>query len=245
MNEKELEASVNDDIVGDDETKEVSDEAEHGESLETEQEESLEAMLARINRERDGIPAELTPVEEPVTEQLEARVDTKVMFKTKSDIGRDDYRAFIYHSVFFKARWLLPAYIIIPPIIGLVFSLIGGRIDPLTFLISTMVSYVLILGMTVFRTERSLKKMKEESPNQMKLTPTTFTFFEGAILNSKKTGEVRVPYRQLVRVCETSKRFILYFDNKKAMLIRKEDIMRDADIEAFRTFINSKAVGGK
>lgn len=198
-------------------------ETEEIEDKELEQEEDLDTLLRRINDERDGVA---------LKEEL---------FKIKSDIGKDDYRAFVYHSVFFKHPWLLPMYILAPPAISFSFGFFGGGIDLLWTVIFVAVMYVLILGITVFRTERGLSQRNQENPNLMKLTPTTFTFYANVIVNEKKSGKVRVPYNMLTKACETGKRFILYFDNKKAMIIRKEDVVRDADMEKFRSFINEKA----
>ncbi|MEG1427048.1 MAG: YcxB family protein [Oscillospiraceae bacterium] len=187
------------------------------------QEEDLDALLQRINENRE---------EEGVSQQH---------FKIKSDIGKDDYRAFLYYSVLLKSRWFLPACIIIPIASAISFAWQGGRINVTLGLIILIVFYILIAGVIIFRTERSLSKNNKKNPDLMMLTPTTFTFLSNVIINEKKGAQVRVPYKSLSKVRETQKRVILYFVEKKAMIIRKEDIVRDASsLQDFLSFIRSK-----
>lgn len=220
MEEKKLVTADNleDEAYEDEELENES--SDHGEEVPAE--EDLEGLLQRINEDRAGDGTE---------EQF---------FKIKSDIGKDDYRAFVYHSVLRKTNWVLPVYIILPPAIALVFGFANGQINLSVAVFTTVFLYLAIAGVIVFRSERSLSKRNKDNPDLMKLTPTTFTFMTNAVINSKKTGQVRVPYSTMIKVCETKMRFILYFDNKKAMILRSEDVRRDADIDAFRTFIHSK-----
>lgn len=200
----------------------MSEELERDLAEPEEEEEDLDSLLRRINDERDGVAM------------------SEVLFKIKSDIGRDDFRAFLYHSILLKHVWTLPLYIIMPPLVSFGVSAAGGYVDVQMNLLFTVIMYVLIAGIIVFRAERSMKRRDKENPNMMKLTPTTFTFYDNVILNAKKTGNVRVPYTMMTNACESKKRFFLYFDNRKAMVIRKEDVARDADLGAFRKFIKSK-----
>ena len=43
----------------------------------------------------------------------------------------------------------------------------------------------------------------------------------------------------MIGVCESRKRFIMYFDNGKSMVFRKEDMPAE-ELEKFRPFIHSK-----
>ena len=72
------------------------------------------------------------------------------------------------------------------------------------------------------------------------LTDTTLIFMTESVVNIREGSRIRVPYTRMTDVHESRKRFIMYFDNGKSMLFRKED-MPDDTLAKFRPFIRSKA----
>ena len=188
------------------------------------QEESLEEMLARINKSDK-------------TDE-----STHKAFTVNSTIGKDDYRTFLYHSVFGKKKWTLPTYILLPLVISASFSIVDGAFNILKFLIMSLVLYVMMFGILVFRTERSLKKIEKSSPETLRLTDTSFTFLSSSISHSKNGETIKIPYKNITVFSPAKTRTVIYFTGKKAMIIRNEDIAKVMPLNEFNDFIKSKMI---
>lgn len=193
---------------------------------ETQEEESLEQLLRRINNE----PEEVSKGE--------------LKFEFISDIGKEDHRAFLYYTLVKKRPILSKILIASPLICALTILIDSAGAGWLLALIVLILLYAIMVGSSVFRIERKLKNIEKNTPDVLQLTTTKMTFYEGKIFNLKKGKHISVGYDQLVKLATTKKMLILYFDNNKAMIIRKEDI--DPNIQAdFINFIQSKLKGRK
>ncbi len=188
------------------------------------QEETLEEMLDRINK----------------SDKSDA--SSHKVFTVRSTIGKDDYRAFLYHSVFGKKKWILPTYILLPVVISAAFSIADGAFNLVKFLIMSLVLYVLMFGIIIFRTERSLKKIGKASPETLRLTDTSFTFLSDSISHTKNGETINIPYKNLLLLSPAKTRTVLYFTGRKAMIMRNEDIEKVMPLNDFNEFIKSKII---
>ena len=154
-------------------------------------------------------------------------------------IGEDDHRAFIYYSTLLRYKWVLPAFLISPLVFALFFSFVDGRFYSGNFLLAMVVLYVAITLIVVIRCQRWLSKIKKNNPKTLYLTETTLAFLTYSVVNMKNGNHIKVGYEHMIGVSESRKRFILYFDNGKSMVFRKEDMPLEVQ-EKFRPFIQSK-----
>lgn len=160
-------------------------------------------------------------------------------FRVTSSIGADDYKAFIYFSTLKRYKWVLPVFILVPVVFSAFFAFAEGQFYPLNFLFSLVLMLVVIFGLIAFRCQRWLSKIKKNSPKVLHLTETTLVFLTNSVVNMKNGNRVKVEYTHMIQACESRKRFIMYFDNGKSMLFRKEDMPIEQQ-DKFRTFILSK-----
>ena len=160
-------------------------------------------------------------------------------FRVTSQIGEDDHRAFIYYSTLLRYKWVLPAFLISPLVFALFFSFVDGRFYSGNFLLAMVVLYVAITLIVVIRCQRWLSKIKKNNPKTLYLTETTLAFLTYSVVNMKNGNHIKVGYEHMIGVSESRKRFILYFDNGKSMVFRKEDMPLEVQ-EKFRPFIQSK-----
>ena len=165
-------------------------------------------------------------------EEKKAREPEVEHFRVTSQIGEDDHRAFIYYSTLLRYKWVLPAF-------ALFFSFVDGRFYSGNFLLAMVVLYVAITLIVVIRCQRWLSKIKKNNPKTLYLTETTLAFLTYSVVNMKNGNHIKVGYEHMIGVSESRKRFILYFDNGKSMVFRKEDMPLEVQ-EKFRPFIQSK-----
>lgn len=172
-------------------------------------------------------------------EEKKAREPEVEHFRVTSQIGEDDHRAFIYYSTLLRYKWVLPAFLIAPLVFALFFSFVDGRFYSGNFLLAMVVLYVAITLIVVIRCQRWLSKIKKNNPKTLYLTETTLAFLTYSVVNMKNGNHIKVGYEHMIGVSESRKRFILYFDNGKSMVFRKEDMPLEVQ-EKFRPFIQSK-----
>ena len=172
-------------------------------------------------------------------EEKKAREPEVEHFRVTSQIGEDDHRAFIYYSTLLRYKWVLPAFLISPLVFALFFSFVDGRFYSGNFLLAMVVLYVAITLIVVIRCQRWLSKIKKNNPKTLYLTETTLAFLTYSVVNMKNGNHIKVGYEHMIGVSESRKRFILYFDNGKSMVFRKEDMPLEVQ-EKFRPFIQSK-----
>lgn len=202
-----------------------------------ENEESFEESVAENDADIDRYIRELTgkPVEEP-EEKEEPEVE---LYRVMSQIGEDDYRAFIFYSTLFRKKWTLPAYIIAPIVLSVLFAFDGGQFYSGNLILSLVVLYVALTLMVLIRCRSWVSKIKKKTPQVLHLTDTTIIFLTRSIVHLKNEKHAKVEYYHLVDLGETKKHFFLYFDSGKSMVFRKED-MPVKTFEAFKPFIQSK-----
>ena len=126
-----------------------------------------------------------------------------------------------------------------PILLALFFSFVDGRFYSGNFLLAMVVLYVAITLIVVIRCQRWLSKIKKNNPKTLYLTETTLAFLTYSVVNMKNGNHIKVGYEHMIGVSESRKRFILYFDNGKSMVFRKEDMPLEVQ-EKFRPFIQSK-----
>lgn len=183
---------------------------------------------------------ELTGREAPQKQKKEEERESEVEhFRVTSQIGEDDYKAFIYYSTLFRFKWMLPVFIIVPLVFSLIFAFNEGKFYPGNFILSLVVLYLAITLILVVRCTRWISKIKKNSPNVMHLTETTLVFLTYSVVNMKNGNHIKVGYKHMIDAGEGRRHFVMYFDNGKSMIFRKED-MPPEELEKFRTFIHSK-----
>lgn len=200
--------------------------------------EAEENAAAEDDAEIDRYIGELTgrPVEKEPEEKKAPEVEH---FRVMSQIGEDDHRAFIYYSTLLRHKWVLPAYIIVPIILAVIFSIDGGEFYSGNLIVSLLVMYAALALMVVFRCTRWISKIKKNNPESLHITDTTMIFLTYSIIHLKNEKRTKVEYYHLVGLGETKKRFILYFDSGKSMVFRKDDMPAETFSE-FKAFIQTK-----
>lgn len=175
----------------------------------------------------------------PPKEKEEEREPEVEHFRVTSQIGEDDYKAFIYFSTLQRYKWVLPVFILAPIVFSFFFAFVEGKFYSGNLIISLVVLYAAITLIVLIRCRRWLSKIRKNNPNTMHLTETTLVFLTYGVVNMKNGNRIKVDYKHMIDACESKKRFIMYFDNGKSMLFRKEDMPLEEQ-EKFRVFIQSK-----
>ncbi len=180
------------------------------------------------------------PASEEKPEEKEKQPERE-MFRVTSQIGEDDYRSFIWYSTLLRRHWVLPMFILIPIVSAFLFSYQReeGMFYTGNFVIALPLVVLILAGILVFRCTRWMSRIRKNSPERLLLTDTTIVFMTESAVNIREGARNQVGYKHMTEVHETKKRFILYFDNGKSMLFRKEDMPEDVLAE-FRPFIKSK-----
>ena len=160
-------------------------------------------------------------------------------FRVMSQIGEDDHKAVFYHSSLLRHKWTLPAYIIVPAVLAVMFAFDGGVFYSGNLFVALIVLYAAVAGLTVFRCWRWLSKIRRNTPRALHITDTTMIFLTYSIVHLKNEKRTKVEYYHLVDIGETKKRFFMYFDSGKSMVFRKEDMPAET-LDAFRAFIETK-----
>lgn len=206
----------------------------------TEELENTEPAVQEDNdADIDQYIRELTGKAEPKKKEEEKKAPEVEHFRVTSQIGEDDYRAFIYFSTLLRYKWLLPVFIIAPLIFSVFFAFVDGEFYSGNLILALIILYAAITLIIVIRNQRWLSKIKKKSPTVMHLTETTLAFLTYSVVNMKNGNHIKVDYQHMIGASEGRKRFYMYFDNGKSMLFRKEDMPAE-QLEEFRTFIFSK-----
>ena len=192
--------------------------SEELDTVENENEESLEDLLDRINNGDKNAGS----------------------FTISSEIGKDDYRAFLYYSVLGKNKLFTAAMVVLPAALTFYFNINDGKLMLVPAIVITCILWLLIFGAIIFRTERSLKKIGKNSPDELRLTKTEYKFVRDAILHTKNGKTTRVPYSNFTALGKTKKRFFLYFQGGKGMIIRCEDIVKVKTVSEFERYLTEK-----
>lgn len=187
-------------------------------NLHEEKEESLDELLERINNADNNTNN----------------------FTVQSDIGKDDYRAFLYYSVLGKSRGVQVGLVLVPAIIAFFFAFKNGSLNILNFVIFTLVLWALVFGVIIYRTESSLKKIGKNNPETLRITKTSYNFRGDSILHTKNGETISVPYKNMNKVGFTKERCFLYFEGRKGMIIRNEDIEKVMNLKEFDSYITGK-----
>lgn len=211
------------------------------EEIKTTEELETAAAAADNDEDIDAYIRELTgkAPEQKKSVEEQAREPEVEHFRVTSQIGEDDHRAFIYYSTLLRYKWVLPTFLISPLAFALFFAFVDGKFYSGNFMIAMVVLYVAITLIVVIRCQRWLSKIKKNNPKTLYLTETTLVFLTYGVVNMKNGNHIKVGYEHMIGVSESRKRFILYFDNGKSMVFRKEDMPLEVQ-EKFRPFIQSK-----
>ena len=154
-------------------------------------------------------------------------------------VGEEDYRAFILYSTLFRRKWTIPAYIIAPIILSVLFAFDGGQFYSGNLCLSLIVLYAALALIVFMRCRRWVLKIKKKTPQVLHLMDTTIIFMTRSIIHLKNEKHSKIGYHHLVGLGESKMHFILYFDSGKSMIFRKEDMKEEVFAE-FKTFIESK-----
>ncbi len=160
-------------------------------------------------------------------------------FRVTTQIGEDDHKAFILYSTLMRRKWFLPACIIVPIILAVMFAFDNGEFYSGNLIVALLVLYAALALIIVFRCRRWLSKVRKNNPQSLHLTDTTIIFLTNSIIHLKNEKRSKVEYYHLVELGETKKRFYMYFDSGKTMVFRKEDMPQDV-FEEFKAFIKTK-----
>lgn len=161
-------------------------------------------------------------------------------FTIECDIGKDDYRAFFYYSVIFKTPVMSAILAAAPIVASAVMAYNNGAFNWVGFVLQAILFYLLVIGLVVFRAERSMKKIHKTSPETLRLTKTIYSFKTNAIFYTKNGATIKVPYKNFLKIGKTKTRYFLYFSGQKAMVIRTENVVDVMPVEEFDKFIRSK-----
>lgn len=206
----------------------------------TEELENAPAAPEDNDADIDQYIRELTGKAEPKKKETEEKKEPEVEhFRVTSQIGEDDYRAFIYFSTLLRYKWTIPVFAVAPIIFSIFFAFVDGKFYSGNLILALVVLYLAIALIIIIRCQRWLSKIKKKNPKVMYLTETTLAFLTYSVVNMKNGNHIKVDYKHMIGAGEGKKRFYMYFDNGKSMLFRKEDMPAE-QIDAFRTFIFSK-----
>ena len=218
---------------------ELMEEAEEYEEDEDEEDEEEELLDEDYSRE-DG--------EEESLDELLKRINNREFITEKAgeftiatDIGKKDYRDFFYYNTLMKSNVFLAIYILIPFLLSYLFTGLGGTFDLVNFIIYAVVFALLEAGLIIFMTELKIKKIEKAMPDTMKVTRTVYKFVSDGIVHTKNGETTKAFYKDIVLFRTTKQKVILYFANKKAMVIHIDDIEKVMTFEEFKTFIKAKA----
>jgi len=210
------------------------------EELEAEipEDEAFEDAADENDADIDNYIRELTgkPREDTVVEEEEPEVEK---YRVMSQIGEEDYRAFILYSTLFRRKWMLPAYILAPIVLSVLFAFDGGKFYSGNLYLSLIVLYAALFLIVFMRCRRWVSKIKKKTPQVLHLTDTTIIFLTRSIVHLKNEKYSKIGYHHLVGLGESKKHFILYFDSGKSMIFRKED-MKEETFAEFKAFIETK-----
>jgi len=140
-----------------------------------------------------------------------------------------------------KSNVFLAIYILIPFLLSYLFTGLGGTFDLVNFIIYAVVFVLLEAGLIIFMTELKIKKIDKAMPDTMKVTRTVYKFVSDGIVHTKNGETTKAFYKDIVLFRTTKQKVILYFANKKAMVIHIDDIEKVMTFDEFKTFIKEKA----
>ena len=186
------------------------------------EEESLDELLKRINNR------------ELISEKAGE-------FTIATDIGKKDYRDFFYYNALLKSNFILAVYIVLPFALSYLFTGLGGSFNVVSFIIFALVFLVLEAGLIIFMTELKISKIEKALPDTMKVTRTVYKFVTDGIVHTKNGETTKARYSDIVLFRTTKQKVILYFSNKKAMVLHIDDIEKVMSLEKFKEFIDQKA----
>lgn len=139
--------------------------------------EALEKAV-ETDEDIDRYIRELTGKETPKDKEKKAeekKAPEKEEFRVTSQIGEDDYKAFIYYSTLGRFKWLIPAFVIVPLVFSFLFAFNAGHFYVGNFILSLLIMYVAITLIVVIRCTRWLSKIRNNNPAVMHLTETTLS----------------------------------------------------------------------
>ena len=199
---------------------ELEEEAEeYEEDDEEEEEEDLDEDYSREDGEEESL------------DELLKRINNREMISEKAgeftvatDIGKKDYRDFFYYNTVLKSNIFLALYIAIPFVLSYLFTGLGGTFDVVSFIIYALVFILLEAGLIIFMTEMKLKKIEKDMPDTLKVTRTVYKFVSDGIVHTKNGETTKARYSDIVLFRTTKQKVILYFSNKKAMVMHIDDI---------------------
>ena len=139
----------------------------------------------------------------------------------------------------FRVTSQIPAFIIVPLVFSFLFAFNAGHFYVGNFILSLLIMYVAITLIIVIRCTRWLSKIRNNNPAVMHLTETTLIFMTNSVINMKNGNRIKIDYKHMIDVGESRQHYIMYFDNGKSMVFRKEDMEKET-LERFRPFIESK-----
>ena len=104
--------------------------------------EALEKAV-ETDEDIDRYIRELTGKETPKDKEKKAeekKAPEKEEFRVTSQIGEDDYKAFIYYSTLGRFKWLIPAFIIVPLVFAFLFAFNAGHFYVGNFILSLLIT---------------------------------------------------------------------------------------------------------
>ncbi|NLY43455.1 MAG: YcxB family protein [Clostridiaceae bacterium] len=157
-------------------------------------------------------------------------------------MSEEDYRRFLYISVFKKNKFTLPFLVLISLIGSVLITLSDGIISMMRFIIGWILLFVIAIIVTVFKIERKKAQRIKTDKTGTFHGINTLKFYDDRIVmenkSLKSTGELR--YDQFFTVAESKDYFIFYLTAHQASLIRKKDV---GNLKEFKEFIVKKFGG--
>lgn len=213
----------------------LMEEAQEYEEDEEEEEELLDEDYSREDGEEESLDELLKRINN--REKISEKAGE---FTIATDIGKKDYRDFFYYNTLMKSNLFLALYIVIPFVLSYLFTGLNS-FNLVNFIIYAVVFAILEAGIIIFMTELKIKKIEKAMPDTMKVTRTVYKFISDGIVHTKNGETTKARYSDIVLFRTTKQKVILYFANKKAMVIHIDDIEKVMPFENFKVFIEEKA----
>lgn len=163
---------------------------------------------------------------------------TEPVFVVNSHITKEDYKNFIYFTVFIKNKGIIICAVI-SLAVALVLGYTKGEASVLRYAIYFAILFLVSVFTLLFKSNAVVKQRYTTDNTGFFEEKSVYRFYDDEVsgeLSSIK-GSFSLKYSQLYARSENRSFIMLYINARQAYLIKKSDI---AGVDAFREFIKGK-----
>ncbi|MEG1621458.1 MAG: hypothetical protein RR322_06040 [Oscillospiraceae bacterium] len=160
----------------------------------------------------------------------------------QTTINKKEYQALLYHQTFFQNPFVIPAIILLCIGGACITTYMGGFLTLGSVISSSIVLFVLGMGIIVSEVEKKHKRRLIEGVTSPVGNPMEFVFYADCMEVIKPTTKRRnlISYENFNGLKETKNLFLFDFDSTQIDILNKKDIK---ELEEFSTFIKEKFDG--